>query len=200
VRGWTRPRLGVRLRWRGVRAAVRRHWLRPALFSLLIAATFAGVLQPLDDFLLDQRFRVIDRAPSGSLVVVEIDPRSIAKYERWPWSRSAYAEAVRELEAAGARVIGFDVDFSSLSDREGDLAFRDALAARPGQVVLPVLFQSFSPTAANAALRQRGPHPLFLRDVAVASINLIVEPNGLVRRGWYGSMTMNGYRPSLASA
>jgi CHASE2 domain-containing sensor protein len=178
---------------------LRRHVLSVGLFVSIAGLTWAGVFTPLDDRLMDSRFRLVPRAPSDSLIVVEIDPRSLGEIQPWPWSRSVYADVVRNLQGAGARTIGIDVDVSSLSDEPGDRAFREALAARPGDVVLSVFVQPES-LSARGALHTTAPHPSFLEHSAVANVNLIVEPSGIARRGWYGSETDDGYRSSFAAS
>ena len=103
-------------------------------------------------------------------------------------------------KAAGAKAVGIDVDFSSLSDLAGDSAFRDALGERPGDVVLSAFLQPQSPGTTGEGLRATAPHPFFLERAAVASVNLVVEPNGLARRGWFGSDTADGYLSSFAAS
>jgi PAS domain S-box-containing protein len=178
----------------------RRHVVSIFLFLAVSALTWGGMLSSIDDALMDWRFGVFKRAPTQSLVVVEIDPDSLVELQSWPWSRSVYANVVRELHAAGARTVGIDVDFSSLSDTAGDNAFRDALGERPGEVVLPVFLQPQSAGRPSDALRATAPHPFFLDHAAVASVNLIAEPSGIARRGWFGSDTEGGYLSSFAAS
>lgn len=174
---------------------VRRHVLSIGLWIAMTGLTWAGAFAPIDDTLMDWRFSLFKRAPTQSVAVVEIDPDSLAKLQKWPWSRSVYADVVRNLQAAGARAVGIDVDFSSLSDAPGDKAFRDALAERPGEVVLSAFLQPQS-----AALRATAPHSFFLEHAAVANVNLVVEPSGIARRGWFGTETRDGYLSSFASS
>jgi signal transduction histidine kinase len=178
---------------------IERHVLSVGLLALISGLTWFGLFAPIDDALTDWRFGLYSRAPSDSVVVVEIDPDSLAEIQPWPWSRSVYANVVRNLQGAGARTIGIDVDFSSRSDAAGDLAFKDALAARPGDVVLSSFVQPRS-LSANGALRTTSPHAYFLEHAAVASVNLVVEPSGFARRGWYGADAPDGYRASFAAS
>ena len=89
-------------------------------FITISGLTWAGAFTLIDDTLMDWRFRLLERAPTQSVVIVEIDPQSISEYQSWPWSRSVYADVIKELQDAGAGTIALDVDFSSLSDEEGD--------------------------------------------------------------------------------
>ena len=170
-----------------------------ALFSIIVVGWLAGAFESFDLSLMDLRFRALQRAPSDTLVVVEIDPKSLREEERWPWPRSRYAQAVENLQDAGATLIGFDIDFSSRLDKAGDEAFRKALERRPGEVVLPVFAQLESRTDPSKGVITTPPHPEFLSDVVVASVNLTPEVNGLVRRGWLGARDNDSIRSSMAA-
>jgi two-component system phosphate regulon sensor histidine kinase PhoR len=64
---------------------------------------------------------------SGNLVLVALDDASLQRYGRSPaeWSREIYADLTGWLNAAGARVVAFDLLFSE--EAEGDAAFMEAL-------------------------------------------------------------------------
>ena len=132
---------------------------------------------------MDMRFRLAAaRSPSDTLVIVEIDPYEPSKRKkRWPWPRDRYATALANLQDAGANLIAFDVDFSSLSDKAGDAAFAAYLSARPGEVVLPVFSQWSSHTGTERTMVQTPPHDYFLKDSVIASVNLMAEESGIVR-------------------
>lgn len=169
------------------------------IFAAVCLVALLGVLGPVNNALMDMRFRILDRAPSDTLVLVEIDPRSLREEERWPWPRDRYAAAVTNLQDAGAQLVGFDIDFSSLSDPEGDAAFMEALSRRPGEVVLPVFAQRASRIEGLGDVAITPPNTLFLRDAVVASVNLTTEKNGLVRRGWRGITDDGAFRGSMAT-
>ncbi len=52
------------------------------------------------------------RPPSGRVVVVAVDERSVRAEGRWPWSRSRMARLVDRLAEGGVTAIGFDVMWS----------------------------------------------------------------------------------------
>ncbi len=168
-------------------------------FMAIGALSLLGALRPLDEALMEARFRLIDRAPTGDIVIVGIDPYTLEQNERWPWSRAHYAKAIDHLFKAGADVVAFDVDFSSRSDDAGDAALKAAIDAHPGQVVLPEFYQSYSGRRGAGAMKRTAPNPYFLDNAVIAGVNLIVEPNGVVRRGWYGSAAEGSYRGSIAT-
>ena len=74
--------------------------------------------------------------PDPNIVVVGIDDSSIGKIGQYPVSRDRYALAIRNLEAAGATVIGLDVSLPDPRDKatDGDLA--DTLRTSKVPVIL----------------------------------------------------------------
>ncbi len=79
-------------------------------------------------------WRLAQPAPSGRVVVVEIDECSINHFRAlgeggWPWPRSRHADLLNALDRAGVRAAGYDVMFSDPSpiDPQSD-AILDAMA------------------------------------------------------------------------
>ncbi len=74
-------------------------------------------------------------AIKSPLVLVVIDELSLAKYGRWPWSRSIVADLVNSTRTAGATVIGLDLLFpepdTGANGEKGDDALAIALAQSP---------------------------------------------------------------------
>jgi adenylate cyclase len=61
-------------------------------------------------------------------VIVAIDEPSLADINaQWPWPRSLHAELVRQLRAAGARVIGLDIIMAEPSNPDNDAAITEAV-------------------------------------------------------------------------
>jgi adenylate cyclase len=52
------------------------------------------------------------RKPSGRVVIVAVDERSVQAEGRWPWSRTKMARLVDQLSAGGVAATGFDVVFA----------------------------------------------------------------------------------------
>ena len=62
---------------------------------------------------LDLRFRSFRKTiPVSNIVIVTIDDASEDILGRWPWTRNVMAQAVENLHAWGAKVIGLDIVFS----------------------------------------------------------------------------------------
>jgi EAL domain-containing protein (putative c-di-GMP-specific phosphodiesterase class I)/CHASE2 domain-containing sensor protein len=169
-----------------------------------VAAAFAGLLvlglgsgDGLDQLFRAARDGVRARPASGQVHIVEIDARSLQAIDRWPWPRRHHAELIDRLSAADARLIAFDVDFSSLSNPADDAALAAALRRAGGSVILPVLRQRES--SQSSAHIDNTPAIPFRNNVFVASVNVAPDPDGYVRRLPLGLETDGVPRPSLAA-
>ncbi|MFC1883556.1 CHASE2 domain-containing protein [Thermodesulfobacteriota bacterium] len=69
------------------------------------------------------------QAPSGEVLIADIDEKSLDKEGRWPWPRSKIARLIRVLSEDGAKVIGFDVGFLE-PDENSTLKYIEALDRR----------------------------------------------------------------------
>ncbi|EJT04796.1 adenylate/guanylate cyclase domain-containing protein [Rhizobium sp. CCGE 510] len=68
------------------------------------------------------------RPPPNGPVIVAIDEPSLADINaQWPWPRSLHAELVKQLRAAGARVIGLDIIMAEPSNPGNDAAITEAV-------------------------------------------------------------------------
>ena len=100
------------------------------IWSLVLGAGLLGLFRPLDDALRDLRFAAETRTPTGSIVFIDVDSRSLATVGVWPWPRRVHARLVDTLMEAGVEDIAFDIDFSAASTETEDAAFEAALANR----------------------------------------------------------------------
>lgn len=167
--------------------------------ALVAAITASGALRPVEDALAGQRFGLIQRQASQELILVEIDAASLEQADVWPWERDRYARALRNLEAAGARLVGFDVDFSAQSTAEMDQAFAAAIAEAPGAVILPTFVQPAQRSAADAPMVENAPLAQFSADSLLASVNVVADSDGKVRRYLRGFAAEDSYRPTMAA-
>src|SRR5713226_6938750 len=72
--------------------------------------------------------------PQDSVVIVGIDDASVHALGHYPLPRDVYANALLNLEQAGAQVVGFDAGFTDPSGNDKKLA--QALASASVPVVL----------------------------------------------------------------
>ena len=156
-----------------------------ALFGVgLLFIIFTSVVQPFSSvqlWLSDQLFMA--EPPSPNIVVVGIDDATLQSYGKWSdWSRSLHAQAIDNLKAAGAKVIGFDVLFVDVSTDDSLLA---AAIANAGNVVLPVVGSQTLPPIDNEITYDHFllPVPAFWEAIqATGHANIIPDRDGKVRR------------------
>ncbi len=168
------------------------------IFALAAALTAASLFTPVQQALYDALFRVVTRPPSGEIVLVQIDPRSLAAVATWPWPRSRHAEVVRKLNAAGAELMALDIDFSSPSRPEEDAALAEAVAEAQGRVVLPSFIQH-TVRGVTQELTETEPLPALRKHALVGNAN-VFAPYGKARRAHLGLFLEDGkYRPTFAA-
>ncbi len=83
------------------------------LVLLLIAVSGGAALRGLETTSLDLRFRIRGALPPGNeIAILLVDDHSIDALGRWPFSRRIFADAVRRLRQAKAKVVLFDLLFA----------------------------------------------------------------------------------------
>lgn len=170
------------------------------------AAVAAGVMDALDQSFADRLVRVATRTPppppsqQPDVAIVAVDAQSLRALPEWPWPRSTYAHAIRALEAAGARAIAFDIDFSSPQSEVEDATFAAAIA-ESGRVVL-ALFRQQQQLAAGGSLEVASIpiQPLAESAAALGSVLVPVDTDGIVRSAPSSSEIVGRAFPSLALA
>ncbi|MCX6124089.1 MAG: CHASE2 domain-containing protein [Proteobacteria bacterium] len=71
---------------------------------------FSEIVMTLENNLLDRRILLRGPlVPSGKIGVLGLDEKSIQQFGRWPFTRSIYEQAFKNLKALGVQWIGFDV-------------------------------------------------------------------------------------------
>jgi EAL domain-containing protein (putative c-di-GMP-specific phosphodiesterase class I)/CHASE2 domain-containing sensor protein len=176
------------------------HWRAAALTAAALIAVFAGTSGfgvGLERWLSERSWSIRAHDASGDIHIVEIDARSIAAIQRWPWPRSNYARLIDQLREAGAATIAFDVDYSSESTPDQDAAFAAGLERAGGRVILPTFGQ-------RAGGGQDGwtdslPIPQLRDHATLAAVSILPDADGYVRRAPVGTMTAGVPRPSLSA-
>jgi diguanylate cyclase (GGDEF)-like protein/PAS domain S-box-containing protein len=173
---------------------------RPHLFVLcaLVLVCTTGLHEPLRNALTALRFGWLSRQASGDVVLVAIDAPSLKQAGVWPWPRTMHATLVDVLDGAGATEIVFDVDFSAASTPDADRAFAAALRRAGGSVVLPA-FKQVARERGEAAIHVDRPLPLFAPHAWSAAINIVPDPDGVVRRYPFGEMLDGKFVPSVGA-
>ena len=175
-----------------IEQAWRRHGLLLVAALTLIVCALSGVLRPFDHYFAALRADIVQREPSDTLVIVEIDAHSLEAGRRWPWPRERFARAIQNLDNAGADMIGFDVDFSLRSDARNDAALRAAIDREPGSIILPTFVQP-GVSEANTPLADLSENAVF------GGVNVDLDADGRVRRYRRGYQEGETYRALIAS-
>lgn len=156
-------------------------WLLLAVVASLVMALFA-VVPPkrVDDVLYDVLIRADGRPADPSILVVDIDDRSLAQLGAWPWPRAVHAGMIDQLSQAGAQAVVYDILFTHpAADPAQDQALADAVA-RSGKVYLP---QFLVEGENGAPSRVVGPIPSVAAGAAgVGLAHVRFDDDGVVRR------------------
>ena len=180
------------------RAAVVQWRFELTIFVLVASSSTAGLLVPWQNEIDNLRFQLSKRPASGEIVIVQIDPKSLAALETWPWPRSTHAQLVDRLVEAGAEIVALDIDFSSTSRTSEDARLVQSIAKAGGRVVLPSLVQHENP-GTSSELVETNPIPM-LRDHALVGNANVFAPFGEARGGSFGLYLPDGrYRPTFAA-
>jgi adenylate cyclase len=182
------------------------------LLTITVAVLFVvnpSWLQRLDLLMSDLRFRVRGpKQPGPEVVIAAIDEKSIDKLGRWPWPYTVQAQLVDRLTAYGAKVIGYDVVFSS-SDTSAGIDNLRAIKGRlltNGQPIDPKTMAFLDQAIANAdhdrifaeALRRSGRTVLGYffhfssREVAHLSEKVLAGFLESIRNGMYNAVHTQG--------
>ncbi len=101
----------------------------PVLFAAFLAVYRPALFGRLDDSTYDMVLRTAGaKRPGTSVVIVDVDERSLATIGQWPWRRNVVGRLVTALHAAGPSVIAIDVIFAESGRDDGP----DRRAAEPG--------------------------------------------------------------------
>ena len=178
---------------------MKQSWPHVLVSCGVALVVLTGSHDALQNALTDLRFNWRPRQVSGEIALVAIDSSSIQSVGTWPWPRRLHADLLDRLVRAGASDVVFDVDFSSASDPGSDQAFLVALQKAEGSVAFPV-FKQWSRDSENIrTVYVNRPLPQFSKHAWSAAANVVVEPDGLVRRYSYGEVFDEGFMPSVGA-
>lgn len=165
--------------------------------AIAILAYGTGLLRALELDSVDARFSVRgEQRQPDDLVIVGVDDRTFDELGvQWPFPRGLHARLVDRLREAGARAIGFDVQFTEPTAPAQDDALIRSVGRFPGLVL--------STTEVNG----RGESSVFGGDGVVRSIgaraaNTVVEPDagGAVRKTAYSIDGLVAFPVAVAEA
>lgn len=191
----------------------KRDVIRGALIAAA-AATAAAALLVVGGTLSFDRLPLpnpFSRSPGGSpsslpahlpdVAIVTIDAQSMRDSPHlWPWPRDRFAELVSRLDAAGARVVAFNLDFSRRYNRSQDIAFARAIK-KSRHVVLAAHRELRNKGEAGEVEIARLPAPEFrIGAAALGHVLFDVDPDGVIRHGLRERRIAAQDFPSLSQA
>ena len=153
----------------------------------------------LQNHLTEIRFEATKRSATGNIVFLAIDKAALEEVGQWPWPRRVHAEIIDRLVKHGASEIALDIDFDASSNPEDDKLLSEALERAGGSVVLAAFRQGESVEKPAGKIAFNLPDAAFLQHAWPASVNVIADPDGLVRRFPYGQEIAGNFVPSLPS-
>jgi adenylate cyclase len=149
------------------------------LFTLLTLS-----IQPFTSinlWLSDQLF--MPESPSPNIVIAGIDDATLKTYGKWSeWQRKLHAQAIDNLNRAGAKVIGLDILFTDTSSDDSVLA---QAIKNAGNVVLPVVGVEPFPSSGDGITYRNFLVPTELLQQASINLghaNIFPDGDGVVRR------------------
>jgi len=188
-----------------------RSLIEPAASAAAVAIAAAlviasGIAAPLERLAADTLVRIGAANPPEppaelpDVALVAIDPQSVRALPDWPWPRRVYAQAVRRLDAAGAKAIAIDIDFSAARDAADDAEFARAVR-ESGRVVLAG-FRQLQTLAGGAEIEVANlPIPELAAGAAgIGSVLMPVDADGVVRFAPRTSQIAGRELPTLAAA
>ncbi|MFB2838418.1 CHASE2 domain-containing protein [Floridanema evergladense] len=123
------------------------------------------------------------------------DNASLEPLQGFPFKRTAYAEVIDKLMAAGAKSVALDIEFIDPSSygAADDRRLQKTLQQFAGRVTLPAAYDEFdTPTGLQVQLVE--PLPLLKTNpISLGAINYLLEPDGKIHR------FTNAYRQKLAA-
>jgi len=143
---------------------------------------------------------ILKSTPDPNVVIVGVDDASVSKIGVYPVPRDRYAQVLRNLQAAGAAVVAFDVGFPDPRETKTDDELAKALATSTIPVVLSYGADNTKP--ADGKVVQTGIDQIPLKkfrctdtnpdpnvackntapNVALGSTDVVADSDGVVRR------------------
>jgi diguanylate cyclase (GGDEF)-like protein len=175
---------------------LRRAVAAALILTVALGAYGSGLLRPFSHALTTLRMHSEPREPTGNVVVVDIDAKSIAAIGSWPWPRHLHANLIDTLGADAAAEIAFDVDFSAATNPDEDAALEAAIKRAVGKITLAAFVQKQT-TDKNAEFVFNQPLPRFADNAWMGSVNVRQDADGMVRRFGYALIYDGKIVPSI---
>ena len=167
---------------------------------IAIALMLLGTFDRVDLQTVDARFSIQGaHSPPDDIVIVDLDNTSLSRAGGYPIPRGMHAEVIDQLNDAGARVIGYDFQFTEAGP---DPVEDEALADAVGRSEVPVILATTEVDAGT------GEHPILggpesldpLGGVASYSANFPLDPGAVYRRFTFGGYGLESFVVAIREA
>jgi CHASE2 domain-containing sensor protein/signal transduction histidine kinase len=147
---------------------------------LAVAAVTQGFTRRFDNLVYDIASTWRAAPASDSILIIAIDNQSLAKIGKWQWPRPVHTALLDRLAQVQPKAIAYDVLFTEHADEAADIALAAAMR-RANKVALPVLYDVPGLNGASHDLYLPVP-PIATAAKGLGTVNLLFDPDGLVRR------------------
>ena len=114
--------------------------LLPTLAAAVLSLTRPAALANLEYAVYDRLVRwTPTRQPSGKIVIVDVDEKSLTSIGQWPWRRDVISRLIDSLRDRGAAAVALDIMFPESDRYEGTGRSPDAVLSdtlRKGRAIL----------------------------------------------------------------
>ncbi|HEX2413076.1 MAG TPA: adenylate/guanylate cyclase domain-containing protein [Solirubrobacteraceae bacterium] len=176
-----------------------KHVLIAILVAVAVGALLkeGGVLREQELATVDLRFDVRGATePPSDVVIVAMDQRTLDEDPNTiiPFNRHRHARVIKQLTAAGARVIAYDVQFTEESDYPAaDEALIEATRASPRVVMATT---EVAPDGSTAIFG--GPEGLKYSKATPANGNIELDGDGVLRRMRFSAQRLDTFAMAAA--
>ncbi len=167
--------------------------------AALVLLLAGGVTERFDNALFDAHMRHWSYPTSDKVMIVAIDPQSLAVLGKWPWPRSIHAQLVEHLIQAGVRGIGVDITMAEpdIHHPDNDRAFAESIREH-GHVVMPVFAEAAD---LGGVLEEVLPTPEIARSAtALGHVDTARDSDGVTRGVYLQAGLDRPQWPALALA
>ena len=151
------------------------------IFIITISLSLTTFYKHLYLKAIDAKFKIRGAKPvSDNIVIIAIDDQSFKELGQWPFPRSYYGKMIENLNRAGAKVIGLDVEFTEPSIPKEDNLLAQA-SARAGNIIF---VGKVARTKTKAAITTSIVKPIepLLNNASWGDINTIQDEDNFVRQ------------------
>ena len=114
--------------------------LLPTLAAAVLSLTRPAALANVEYAVYDRLVRwTPTRQPSGKIVIVDVDEKSLTRIGQWPWRRDVISRLIDSLRDRGAAAVALDIMFPESDRYEGTGRSPDAVLSdtlRKGRAIL----------------------------------------------------------------